>query len=363
VKTKHRWLLVGALAAFGCGSDKKDSIYDGLTGDGGKSSRSNKDGGSDAKASGDEDVCGKHNVVSKNAVPDMLIVLDRSGSMSPLINGHTDRWKGSATAVAQLTEKYSAGVNFGLMTFPGDYGLGGGGGFGGGGFGGIDTTNCTTGAVNVAIGRDRGPAINQAIASMGPNGRTPTAATLKAALDVIGAPQAGDQALSGGKYVLLVTDGDPNCSTPTAGVNGPDFVARQQTIDAIKALTDAGVKTYVVGYETAGTDFAGALDMMAAAGGTGEAMHRSVESAEDLEATFDELAANATTCSYTLSEKVDPTFVSVTVGSKGRKYQDADGWTLASNGRTVTLTGKACSDAKGGQVFTVEVECEPVIAF
>jgi hypothetical protein len=366
--TKHWWLLAGALAAVGCGGDK--SLYDDLAGkDGGRGlTGGKKDGGAGGS---DDDVCGKHSVVSDHAIPDMLIVLDRSGSMARDGNdNNTDRWGGSADAVSQLVTKYSMGVNFGLMTFPGTSG--------GGGLADIfnPAPQCAPGAVDVEIGADQGPAINQAISRMRPSGYTPTAQTLQAALPVIGTQDISDQKVTSAKYVLLVTDGDPNCSrdwNPRGGGGGggggggnqadPDPVAREQTIAAVEELTKVGVKTFVVGYETAGTDFEEQLDLMAAAGGTGEKTHRSVASAADLAATFDELASYATQCSYRLSETVDPVFVSVTVGRTMRDYKDEDGWELGSDQRTVTLLGKACTDAKNGGAFTVNVECEPVYGY
>lgn len=364
MKTKHILLVAGALAAVACGSEKKG--LDGLGGLGGTvDSDSTGDGGPNNKDAGrdggkKETVCGKHAVKSDHAIPDMLIVLDRSASMGPQGNNRrTNRWQGSATAVSQLVTTYGSGVNFGLMTFPG----GGQGGQGGG----LSLASCTAGEVNVEVGPNNGDPINQAISRMGPGGYTPTAATLEAALAVIGPPTTADQDLTAVKYVLLVTDGDPNCSEdfdPDMGGGGgggnlEDPLARMQTIAAIERLTDEGIKTYVVGYETAGTDFAGQLDLMAAAGGTGEDKHRSVASSADLTATFEELASNATTCSYRLVEKVDVSFVSVTVGGKARKYETD--WRLESDERTVTLVGKACEDAKNGGVFTVDVVCEPVI--
>jgi hypothetical protein len=355
VKTKHLWLLAGALA-MGCGSDEP-SVYDKLgneasRGDGGSSTR----GDAGTKPGDGDDVCGKHRVKGDRAIPDILIVLDRSTSMTPGGNDRrTDRWRGSANAVTQLTNKYGSGINFGLMTFPGREG----------GLGGIlGGAQCTPGQVDVEIGPDKGQEIQQVISRTDANGYTPTAATLEAAAEVIGIVDVTDQALATPKYVLLVTDGDPNCSPgfqPGRG-NNEDPVAREQTIAAIEKLTAQGVKTFVVGFQTAGTNFEGQLDRMAAAGNTGEDTHRSVESAEDLAATFDELAANATTCSYQLSEEVDARFVLVRVGGTQRNYNQPDGWKLGSDKRTVTLQGKACEDAKAGKVFEVEVSCDPIIA-
>ena len=98
---------------------------------------------------------------------------------------------------------------------------------------------------------------------------------------------------------------------------------------------------------------------MAAAGGTGETKHRSVNSGADLTATFAQIAAGVVSCSYTLDKPVkDASYVLVTVDGKQRALNHpADGWTLSPDMQTVTLTGAACDAVKGGAVFAVEVKC------
>jgi hypothetical protein len=359
VKTKI--LCVGALTlAAACSSDPERDwtpVGDNLKSDGPDAGR---DGGKGS--SGPVDVCGKHAVKASSATPDMLIVLDRSGSMAPGGNEtRTDRWSGSRDAVVQVTSEFDDSVNFGLMTFPAFNGQSGG----------RDELNvmqqCVAGSVNVEIQPNAGNAIDRALEPMRAAGYTPTAATLEAALDVIGPPLSADQGLTSPKYILLVTDGDPNCSADFRGVQGNmqvvDPRARTETIAAIERLTKAGVRTYVVGFQTGRTNFAGQLNMMAAAGGTGETEHHSVESGDDLAAVFTELAGRAKSCSFQLAAPVDPTYVLVNVGKEARTYQDQDdGWILGSDKQTVTLTGEACTAAQGGALFEVEVQCDPVIA-
>ena len=94
-----------------------------------------------------------------------------------------------------------------------------------------------------------------------------------------------------------MTDGAPNCTEGTGGnLGGSDPVAVEQTVSAIEQLADAGVRTYVVGFQTAGTNLAASLD----------------------------------------------------------------GWSLAKDGRTVTLLGAACDEVKAGAAFDLEVRCEVV---
>lgn len=355
------------VAACSSDTDPRNVSFDpGSSSDGGESAGGNTantgdtastGGNADGASSGapvDEN-CEEHVVAATLATPDMLVVLDRSGSMNPDGNDdNTDRWGGSRDAVVQVTSEFDDRVRFGLMTFPGTQG-------GGGGWGGA--SQCTPGNVDVAIDIDRGPAIADVLEDMNASGRTPTAASLEAALPVVGTATAGPDAAPMRKYVLLVTDGDPNCSDDGGGFgNGVDTVAREETIAAIEALTAQGVLTYVVGYQTAGSDFESQLDLMAAAGGTGETKHRSVESGTDLTATFTQIAAGVISCSYTLDKAVkDASYVLVTVDGKQRKLNNAgDGWTLSGDKQTVTLTGAACDAVKAGAVFAVEVKCSVV---
>jgi Mg-chelatase subunit ChlD len=302
---------------------------------------------------GDDEVCEKFMVPSRQVAPDLLIVLDRSGSMRPDGNEQrSDRWSGSVSAIIDVTAALDDKIRFGLMTFPA-FTPGSGDGDD------DDDSECAAGTVNVPLGMDSGGAIAMSLGAMNADGRTPTAASLRAALELFGEPTVSD-AIVPPRYVLLVTDGDPNCSGQQT--RGPDTAARQESIAAVEALRKASVKTYVVGYQTAGTEFSGQLDMMAAAGGTGEMMHRSVQSSTDLSAVLSQLAGEVASCTYALTKEVDdPKFVRVVVGSTPRNQDDlADGWTLGPDKKTIEIVGKACDDVRGGAQFDVIIECAPV---
>ncbi len=347
----------------------------GARGDAGSSSKRDASAGStsgsgkkDAGTLGSiDDTCERATVHTALTTPEMLIVLDRSGSMSPELNDTgTDRWSGSVQAVDDVTASFEQQIDFGLMTFPDASGSGGGdpidllAGL-------LDPSACSTGTLNVPIAPTNADAISQTLGSMSPGGFTPTASTLMEAYTVLNESEAGDQRAISPKYVLLVTDGDPNCSDGGGGgglaaLGQLDPNARQATLDAIEMLRDAGIQTFVVGYQTAGTQFSSQLDQMAAAGGTGDTAHHSVSSGADLTSTFQAIAERVLSCSYQLDKAVsDPSYVLVTVDGKARAYQNAsDGWTLGPDNRTVVLTGAACDDLQQGAAFTVEVLCEIV---
>jgi hypothetical protein len=387
LNTVKRILITAALVA--CGSDPGTlSNADNLGSSDDESTASGRDAGtkkpdvgrgsSGNNSSGDDDTCETATVGSRKTTPDMLIVLDRSGSMAPSGNQNgTDRWRGSVDAVLQVTEDFSKQINFGLLTFPSFTPMQGGGGnplggILGGILGGADPAQaCAPGTVNVEVGPDSASDIAQSLMSMTPGGLTPTAGALNAALMAVGSGRSTGDQLVPPKYVLLLTDGDPNCSSAlTGGMGGQwggggggiDTAARQETIAAIEKLRDEGVQTFVVGYQTAGSNFVQQLDAMAQAGGTGDMMHRSVSSAADLTETFNEIAGRALSCSYKLENPVDdPAFVRVTVkGSEPMFGNASDGWVLGADKQTVTLTGAACDAVQAGASFSVEVACEPL---
>lgn len=296
------------------------------------------------------DACSVKRVKPVLNIPDLLLVLDRSGSMNPAENNlNADRWSGSTTALVEITAAFDTRVNFGLMTFPG------------GPMRDRNRDECATGVLNVPVAPTQAPAIAQALAAMNAGGYTPTAPTLKSALATLTAPSSATPDRSEpAKYVLLVTDGDPNCSG-TSRTN-VDLVARADSIAAVEALRSAGIQTFVIGYQTEGSEFAAQLDSMAAAGGTGATRHRSVNSGADLSATVSTLAGSVVSCTYALDVEVtDAKRVLVKVDGVQRDLNHADGWKLLSDARSVTLQGAACDAVRAGKLIELSVTCDEVI--
>jgi hypothetical protein len=163
---------------------------------------------------------------SKDAPPDVLILLDHSGSMGALVDGQS-KWSHATSSVNKLVTAYPGELRFGLMLLPGPGG------------------SCNGGVVDVAIGDDTATAISAVLSMTPTGGGTPIAASLINASSALSAKSG---------FVLLVTDGGESC--------GGDPVSE------VKLLNNGGIKTYVVG-------FGGAVDStqlgaMAVAGGTAQ---------------------------------------------------------------------------------------------
>jgi hypothetical protein len=310
----------------------------------------------------------------------MLILLDKSGSMGkPGLGSTTSKWEAMNNALTTALNKARLTINFGLDLFPradvasactGD-------------------TCCATPAlgdpltVPVGPGADTVPTILNTLASTTPGGGTPMAAALSRALNYY---TAGDGAgLAGDKYVLLVTDGGPNCDT--AAVPSCEATACTRNLDPdpncnlntnccstaalavnclddgsvntqIQALALAGIKTIVVGIP--GSDpYVQYLNLFAQSGekpnpaaNATTAYYAVAESAgstglaDTLHAITIDLVKSCV-ITYTTPPQ-DPEQVTVLVNCNPVPRDPTDGgdgsyWTLDQAAKTITLGGPTCN--------------------
>ena len=314
---------------------------------GGNPSGSSASGSSGAGT--DDDTCASLLIPALPNSPEVLIVLDRSGSMSGNNDTRTDRWTPSASAIEKITAQLDQAVAFGLMLFP-DPAMG--------------NNNCAAGVVNVPVALGSAKQIAQVINSS-PPGRasaTPTAASLQAALAALGPPPVcADQCVITKRFVLLVTDGAPNCG---AAGGGNMFATTQADIDAcdmnIDALKAADITTYVIGYQTTSDPMvAQIMDGFAMHGGTEKQLP--VENEQSLIDTLTSIARSLVPCEYKLSMKVkDAKFVRVTID--GKQYDLGSGWTLKDDMETIVLGG-ACDVLHDVQShnLSITLECVPIV--
>jgi MYXO-CTERM domain-containing protein len=233
-------------------------------------------------------------------LPVLFIVQDKSGSMAKAPDGSTattgnpSKWSIAQTVVPNLASTFSNRFRFGAAMYPRD----------------TTTFNCSTGTVVTPIANTT-TGIDTAYTNAIPGGGTPTAASLGAVRTYL-----QGQALSTPAYVLLITDGLPNCNTAldanscspttpgcgptpaasTCGLGAKDCLDSQATVTAAQQLFAAGVKVFVVGFDstlTAGNNQA-VLDAIANAGGTGSASVASSQS--QLTSTLNTIAGNTATC-------------------------------------------------------------------
>jgi hypothetical protein len=303
-------------------------------------------------------------------VPNLYLVLDRSGSMAD-----NNKWTTVRVVVAQMMKSLGPRANFGIAMFPTS----------------STTDSCVAGKQVMSVRQGDSPAGTQgpttslmlAVTSVAPEGGTPTAATLDALLPTL-------KSLPGRTFVILATDGGPNCNSaatctaatcidniealqgcPPNGVPnccdpainpgyGPlDCLDEQPTIDAVKAIAQAGMPTYVVGVPGS-APYASLLDSLATAGGTArttEPFYYRVDSTDQsaFQDALAQIAAKITaSCTLTLATPPpDPTHVNVYFDNQAVPADPVNGWVL--DGSTVTLVGSACDQVMSGAVLNVRV--------
>jgi Mg-chelatase subunit ChlD len=303
--------------------------------------------------------CDRIAVEARAEAVTVMIVLDRSGSMYDFEDSESeriDRWRPSVTAVQSLTSALEDRIAFGLMLFGSDEECGGGETV-------VAPAMMTAASIRSALAGDPDDVTG---------GGTPTASSLEMA-------QRELAGVDGQRFVVLVTDGAPNCNfgldertcrcTDTTADPGDcwadDCLDDADTVAAVSALASAGIPTYVIGYDTG--IWASVMDRMAAAGGTSFTRHIPVSDGASLAGALRDIGGSVVSCSFDLSMPPgDVTYVRVTVDGATIPHESAasagNGWQLEGD-RTITLVGDDCRNVQDGEPHTIEVavECTPVI--
>ena len=177
--------------------------------------------------------------------PVVTIVLDRSASMDSDPSGNfgtPTKLDIAKTALAKLLVQYGDQLPFGFADFT------------------STGASCSDG-VEIVVKPASGTkaTITAAIAAVHTDGGTNTGP----AIDAVAALPEMNDASRPGSYILLVTDGEPNCP----GTIGPETDDPAYTVGAIKRAADKGIKTFVVGFGALPAADKAAMNMMATAGG------------------------------------------------------------------------------------------------
>jgi hypothetical protein len=201
------------------------------TGGAGGSAGKNGTGGAATAGSGGGDL---------GCRPDVLLVEDKSGSMINDPNDQTcaggcaanSKWALMIQAVTQVVESTDASVNWGLKFFS-------------------DNNACDASHPPVvAVGPMNGTAIATALQQTQPGGTTPTRDAILTATQYLASLSDRNA-----KFLVLATDGLPNCPAGCATISQPSSMCTQTDNPsedlAVEAAVDMagqmGIKTFVIG--------------------------------------------------------------------------------------------------------------------
>jgi hypothetical protein len=340
------WILVGALAALAAACGPKPQGADDAPGDDMPGDDMPGDDAPDAPpfVFPDAPSCGEQavpiEVENLGDPPDLLIVLDRSGSMnSPIFSippDFTPKWTIMRNALEALATAREDNIRFGLLEFPLD-----------------DNCGVGPGAVKVPVDIHQSAEIHTYFATRGANGNTPAHLGLSDALTYYGTIPINPA----GRYVLFATDGEPNC-----GGGDPGTSSATETVAAVSALAAAGVQTYVLGFGGGFVDDS-VLNNSALAGQVpkpgGPPHYYAANNAAELDAALATISGGiiVPSCSYALaSPPPDPDNVTVTANGVPvpRSTAHTDGWDYYPDANTITFFGSYCADIMSGAISLVE---------
>ena len=247
--------------------------------------------------------------------PDVLLALDRSSSMGQPTEpaGFERKWDDLLDAIDHVTTVLADRIYLGVMLVPS---MG---------------ETCGPGVIDIAPAVDSTKNMKEFLESVWLGGGTPLATSINNARAYFASAPVNPH----GRYVLLATDGAPNCDSTGNAV--------EESRTAIARLRQDGIRTFVVGY-AAGND-AAILDQLAAAGGTGS--HFAVTSAYDLASTLEQITSEVSvvSCEYQLERGPDlAEAMTVTVGGQEVPHDPShqSGWDYDPDTRMLTFYGEAC---------------------
>ncbi len=283
-------------------------------------------------------MCIEGQVEFQELIPQVWLLLDRSGSMGSVLDTMT-RWDAiGSVLLGDPNDSSDRGV---VGTLESDVAFGATFYTTGSG-----TSGCVLDLESVALSANNYSAIRQRYNKLSPSGNTPTADAVAAVVE-----SAKKTDLTGGKKILvLATDGAP----------GPcQSRPETATIEVEKEVTEAylaDIETFAISIST-GTDV---LHMQRVANlGVGldaeadpPAPYYTAESEDDLAAAFLTIIEGVPrSCEFSLNGSVDEENAgegTVTLAGEELGYQDENGWILSHPTR-VELVGTACEQIQGGE--------------
>lgn len=243
-----------------------------------------------------EQICAASDFKISHQIVDVLIALDRSSSMT-----EKGLWKAMGQALTQVTSQTQNHIDYGLLVFP--------------------SLRCNSvlyncdGPLGVHVKVGEPDAVSKIAESVSPGGvdtcgSTPTGAALRTSLAYLNSLDNSHE-----RYVLLATDGAPNCNnslscltcrneTEFLCISGLQCLDDTATVKAARALAESGYPVYVLGMGGS-AEWAAVMNAIAAAGGTNS--YYAVEDTAHLVEALERLTSEVISCNFNVDwEGLDP---------------------------------------------------------
>ena len=348
-----------AAALVGCGFTPKAEMTGGATGAANSSGHltgtgnstgagATSGGGGSPGGSSNPDVnCGIFMQGAQMVPPDILIVQDKSGSMNDQADGTTcnggcganSKWSQTTSALNMVIGMTDTTVNWGLKFFA------------------TSNSGCTVSATaEVPVGPNNANAIMTAIGRAAPGSSTPTRVAIQNAVTIM-------QGLTdtNPKFLLLATDGLPNCGPNATTPTDDNSVGAEQAVADAHA---AGFPTFVIGI---GETMAEAtLTRLALRGGVpqagGATAFYQVSDTAQLETALGTILGSVT-CVFDLpvptQSRESTSHISVFVNGAAfpQDTNHMSGWDYhGTEMKQIQIYGPTCDGLMGGKIASVAVQ-------
>lgn len=256
---------------------------------------------------------------------DVVLVIDKSGSMSSRATDGATRWVALRSALNRVLPNVDGRLDLGLAVFPANNGCG-----------------VTTGRLTVPVRPMNASTIRALLQIFQPGGNTPTASALAAVDDVLTASTSTRP-----RYLVLATDGQPNCGGPVSTV-----------VSRLAALNARGIPTFVLGIPGSSSALRTALNQMAVAGGRpragGTSFYEAVNT-DQLASALRAITAAGSGCTYALEEvPTDPSLLRIQFNGMDVARDATNGWSFVdSTNRQVRFNGTSCTRLGAGTVVNI----------
>ncbi len=297
------------------------------------------------KDSNDPPICDEVAIEATSVPPNLLLVVDRSGSMKRATSSGSDRTKLEDTqdAIHALLNSSEGKIRFGWMQFPG-------------------ASTCTPGIVSVDCSDTSVPLIRSKVDNLTANGGTPTGESLENANAYQGLHDTSRE-----NFVVLLTDGMPSCPDGNGTIENLESDANL-TRQAVSDLHSDGIDTFVIGLgEDVNASNPDLLNDLADLGGRardGAIKYYQANSLDELNTVLEEIGGMVLGCSQALGvvpEEPNYLWVYFDGVAVPRDPNHLEGFDYDPEHNKINFYGQACEKLRTGLVNKLDIKmgCAP----
>jgi hypothetical protein len=298
--------------------------------------------------------CQSVQVTPTRTTPNVMFLVDQSGSMVEGFGGGLDRWEAAHAAITGIVSDLDSIVRFGLTTYTSNNGN--------------QNPPCPRLPTQVDFALDNAGTIGSE--SVFPSSYpsqdgddTPTGDSIDALVSLI---QADPPPTDGPTIIVLATDGEPDsCEVPDPN---PTTGARAEAVSAAAAAHAAGMDLFVlwVGALTNQGTQAHIQEVANAGVGQSNAPFWVGTDPEDLENEFREIIGGSISCEVEIDKPFDDVDKACSEGDvrlNGTPLSCPDDWRVKPGvDNVIELVGSACDTFKSGSsTLTAEFPCGAIV--